>query len=180
MKNKIALKKICKITLLVIILSTTNSCKKEKLDEGLQPIKAMFENDGVWYVEKYEVDGVDSTTHAFPESNTNREIAKLIFKPKKAKDYPSPIVNGNNYEALFTYYNSNKTEGHLSFYNCMGSCDRVTDNSCAENVFNKWCSMSYWQIDVLTENKLVLSCAYDKSNSINSYLKKSYVLTLSK
>jgi len=162
---------------IIICLAVTFifSCKRYNLSKDLRPIHELFDNGGKWYIEKYEVDGLDSTEHAFPGNAADNEVGAMTFSPIKAKDYPSPIVVNQSFNALFEYKN---ILGVLKFANGKSICDRTIDKQCAESIFMKQCGGDGWHIDSLSKNTLVLSC--NKDGCFNLKIKKSYRLILSK
>ncbi|WP_317897839.1 hypothetical protein [Aurantibacillus circumpalustris] len=150
--------KIGFLVMIVCLLTISTACRKDKLPDDLEPIKELFDGDGVWYVDKYIANGLDSSAYAFPSLNSNKEIARMVFKSKKAKDYPSPIVNGTGYENLFEYKSG---ENGLKFFNGISDCDNHTEGGCAMNVFRLWCGGSYWIITSLSKNRIEMSCKHD-------------------
>lgn len=164
-----------KFICIALALTCTFSCKKDTLSKELEPIKDLFADDSKWYVQKYEVDGADSTEHAFPGNTNDKEVGAMAFSSKKAKDYPSSIVRNRSFEVLFYYYDINKT---MKFYNGSALCSPNKDTQCSESIFMKQCGGDGWIVKSLTKDELNLTCQRD--GGYNLKIRKSYLLVLSK
>lgn len=163
------------IILLPIAILMFTSCNKEKVPDNLKPIEKLFANDGVWYVEQYIANGVDSTKFAFPNYKNNVSVARLEFKTKKAKDFPNPVVYGKGIESLFEY--KSNTNG-LKFSNGLSACEEYFDEDCCKNIFKIWCGGSYWLIKSINENRVEITCQHD--DLYNKYIAGNYSLVLVK
>ncbi|MEI6021873.1 MAG: hypothetical protein WCR21_12155, partial [Bacteroidota bacterium] len=76
-----------------------SSCRK--YDEGglhYQARQNLYSNSGVWYIEKFEVNGFDSININFSEMINVRNEQALYRKPIKLEDYKLTFVKVKLFE----------------------------------------------------------------------------------
>jgi hypothetical protein len=164
-----------KILLVVFVTLVFSNCRK--YSEGGKVIDAkknLFANGGVWYIDKYEINGVDSTNSIYSKSNlsSNYELSKdelkLIFKcPNYSSPNSSPYsdVSAKDYRALFDFSSS---KSRLKFYSHDADCICWTQGTCMKFIFFPESKPGLWDIIKLTKNEITLCCKSSK----NSYLIK--------
>jgi len=158
------------IFLLIIVFF---SCGKKYTTEKnyMKPVKDLC--SGVWYLQKWEVDGADCTS-VYIEKRISEEGRRMTFVTKEGKKSPTPVLWGRDYKCYFEY----KAEGNwIQFGNNTYTCENPGEKSdCVRNIFKLYCGQIAWDIVSLNKDEVVFCC---KNNHFyNSNIKKVYVATL--
>lgn len=173
-----------KIKILFIVFATLIFSNCKKYSEGGKVIDAkknLFANGGVWYIDKYEINGADSTNSIYSKIDSTNSISsnyelrknelKLIFKcPNNSSPNSPPYsnVSAKDYRALFDFSSS---KSRLKFYSHDADCICWTQSTCMKFIFFPESKPGLWDIIKLTKDELMLSCKTSK---------KTYLIKLTK
>jgi hypothetical protein len=159
--------------MLFLFVTAFFSCDKKYTTEKnyMEPVNDLC--TGVWYLQKYEVDGVDSTS-VYAEKRINEEGFRMSFVKKENKKSPTPVLWGRDYKCYFSY----KREGNwIQFGNNSYTCNEPgLNSSCVRNIFKLHCGEIGWDIVSLNKNEVVFCCK--NNHYINSDITKIYIVTL--
>jgi hypothetical protein len=160
-----------KLKILFIVFATLFFSNCKKYDDGGSAINAkhyLYANGGVWFVDRYEVNGIDSTASVSAKLELNKNELKLVFKKpvtfgSESSTYST--VSTEDYVAQFAFAN---TKSSLRFYSQSVDCICMSQGTCKKFIFFPENKPGLWEIIKLTRNEITLYCKTNK----NSYLIK--------
>lgn len=158
-----------KIQILLIVFATLLFSNCKKYNDGGNAINAkhhLFANGGVWFIDKYEVNGADSTICLSSVRELNKNELKFIFKrPIKFGPESSACatVSTKDYVAQFSF---SRLKSNLQFYSQSFNCISNSAGHSRKFIFFPESKAGLWEIIKLTKDELILGC----KTSRNTYL----------
>lgn len=156
-----------KIQILLIVFATLLFSNCKKYNDGGNAINAkhhLFANGGVWFIDKYEVNGADSTICLSSNRELNKNELRLVFKhPIKTGPESSPYatVSTKDYLAQFCFSHLKST---LQFYSQSYNCISISQGNTRKFVFFPESKPGLWDIIKLTKDELILGCKTSRNN----------------